>query len=113
MISAVATSIESWLATLTPIVRTLLVPTKYFWTTLTGMTTSSSVFWNVPVPFAAKMPLISNGRPPIWIVLPMELGSSPRSVAVVAPRTTTRSCFSTSRSETNDPAATSYARTVA
>jgi hypothetical protein len=60
-----------------------------------GMIAWSS-WLNAPlVPFVARTPTTSNGTPAIVIVRPTAESAMPRSLAVVAPRTTTRSALST------------------
>ena len=53
-------------------------------------------------PLACRMPTTRKGRPPIVIVVPIELASRPRSSAVVAPSTASRRPPSTAASFRND-----------
>ena len=99
--------ISSALATLTPMLRTLLPPTKYFCTTPTGTMTWSSGFWKPVPPLDWRMPITWKGSPPMVTDFPMADASRPRLVAVVAPSTTTRSFWSTLTGVRNEPCQTS------
>ena len=107
MIAALAAAMPAGSATLTPIVRTLSPPTKYFCTVATGTRTWSSGFWKPVPPFGCRMPMTSNGMPPMRISVPRSAAVSFRSSAVVAPRTATRSPRSTLTSVRNVPCQTS------
>jgi hypothetical protein len=107
VIAFVAAVIWSSVVTLTPIVRIESPDTKYLLTAASGTRISSSGFWKPDPPFGWRMPMTVNGRPPTWIVVPIELASSPRSDAVVAPRTATRRPVSVSASVRNEPCHTS------
>ncbi len=78
-------------ATLTPIARTPLPPTKYFETAPSGTSTSSSGFANPAPPFGWRMPTTWNGMPSIWMVVPTASPPRPRLLATELPRTTVRS----------------------
>ena len=67
-------------ATLTPIVRTLSPPTKYFCTVPIGTMTWSSGSWKPVPPLGWRMPMTRNGRPPIEISVPRSLGAEPEVV---------------------------------
>ena len=61
--SAETVAMSSWLAALTPIVETLLLPTNSSRAVESGTMTSSS---SVPVPpLDCKIPISWNGRPPM------------------------------------------------
>ena len=105
--SAWTAAICDWSVTLTPIVRTPSPETKYLWTIPIGTMTWSSGSWNPAPPLGWRMPISWNGRPPMVISLPIELASSLRSSAVVAPSTATRRPCSTEVSVRNEPCHTS------
>ena len=107
MISAFVAVMSAVGATLTPIVRTLSPPTKYFCTAATGTITWSSGSWNPAPPLGWRMPMTWNGMPPIEISVPRSPASRPRLSAVDAPRTATRSSRSTLTSVRNVPCQTS------
>ena len=107
MIAFVTAVIWSFEATLTPMVRIVSPATKYLLTAARGTRTWSSGFWNPVPPFGWRIPITSNGRPPIETVEPIDDASRPRSEAVVAPRTATRSPDSTEAGVRNEPCQTS------
>ena len=107
VISAWTAVICAWSATLTPIVRTSSPATKYLLTMPIGTMTWSSGSWKPEPPLGWRMPISRNGRPPTVISLPIELASSLRSSAVVAPSTATRRFCSTEVSVRNEPCHTS------
>jgi hypothetical protein len=78
-------------ATLTPIVRTEVPPTKYLRTAPRGTSTSLSGSANPDPPLGWRIPITWNGSPWIETVLPIASAPRPRSVATVAPRTATLS----------------------
>ncbi len=111
VISALTVSIWSALATLIPIVRAVVPGTKCASTTVYGMRTWSSWLTGPVLPLACRIPTTSNGRPPIVIVEPIELAVRPRSSAVVAPRTASRSFASTAAPLSVEPCQMSKLRT--
>ena len=92
VISALVASMSAPSATLTPMVRTLSPPTKYFCTVATGTMTWSSGSWNPLPPLGWRMPTTVNGMPPIEISVPEVVGvRGPGPPPSTAPRTATRS----------------------
>ena len=105
--SSVTSVIWSSEVTLTPIVRTVSPPTKYLWIVASGTRTSSSGLSKPDPPFGWRIPITRNGRPSTEMSVPIAEASSPRSLAVVAPRTATRSPSSTAASVRKLPCQTS------
>ena len=75
VIRALVVSMSAPAATLTPIVRTLSPPTKYFCTAATGTRTWSSGSWKPVPPFGWRMPMTVNGMPPMVISVPDGVGA--------------------------------------
>ncbi len=80
MISAFVAVMSAVGETLTPIVRTLSPPTKYFCTAPSGTITWSSGSWNPEPPLGCRMPITWNGIPPIEISVPRSPASEPEGV---------------------------------